>query len=358
MKKLLLIISCVFLAGTAVLADPLDGQTLKFQQLPMDGTVIGDRLYWGHDELSTAVRVIPNGDALVNGDPNDVGGLYRGVFMADDFADPFATPVVHVKWWGSYLNQPTFNGVGGVTKFLISFESDVPGGVAHPVDRSVTDFSRPGLPILNQIVTLGPLAPKSGTFTETAISPGGSPLFETLFEYNAELTCPFEQEPDTVYWLKIVALVDVYEPVPDDGVDQITLPLEIAPIQWGWHNRDYTIMDPFASVSPAVVPGEFASPGFPLDDSPIWHFQDDAVTGELDVTDFGVLCQIDVQQDPAQRPTIYLNEADGPGPLVGTDWGGIANHSKDLAFELYTPEPTTMILLALGGLGIIRRKGR
>ena len=55
---------------------------------------------------------------------------YRGTFMADDFADrfnlghSFNSPIVHVKWWGSYLNDfvsPNFP----VDKFLISIESDV-----------------------------------------------------------------------------------------------------------------------------------------------------------------------------------------------------------------------------------------
>ena len=133
--------------------------------------------------------------------------------MADDFADKFSSPVVHVKWWGSYLNDfiiPNFP----VNKFLISFESDVPASAANP-------FSRPGEPLLNQIVRrvpVGGLTPGSGTFTEVPISGGGPPLGETLYEYNAELHLgkEFFQKPDTVYWLKIVALVDLPPGIPVD----------------------------------------------------------------------------------------------------------------------------------------------
>ena len=55
-----------------------------------------------------------------------------------------------------------------------------------------------------------------------------------------------------MYWLKIVALVDVPPGCPFPDPDQ---PPTFVP-RWGWHNRDYTIMDPLASTPPAVVPGE------------------------------------------------------------------------------------------------------
>ena len=83
-------------AGPAV-GDPLPGQILKFQQLPMDGTPIDisgqTREYWGHDELSTAwsrYTIDPK-----NGATQFIG--YKGQFMADDFADRFRMPVVHVR---------------------------------------------------------------------------------------------------------------------------------------------------------------------------------------------------------------------------------------------------------------------
>src|SRR5215471_17721900 len=115
-------ITCAAIAAQAV-ADPLPGQVLKFQQLPLNnglpaypGASIGQP-FPGHDEVSTAY--------LQATAPN----TYQGAFMADDFADNFSTPVVHVRWWGSYPLDASGNqqfGNAGVPQFLISFESDMP----------------------------------------------------------------------------------------------------------------------------------------------------------------------------------------------------------------------------------------
>jgi hypothetical protein len=295
----------------------------------MDGVVLPTgqgtvQPYYGHDELSTVYGPI----TTAGGAPT----IYRGRFMADDFADKFNSPVVHVRWWGSYLNHFTDNLP--VNKFLISFESDVP---ASPTGG----FSHPGTPLLTQVVRRGPLAPGSGTFTETLISAGGPPLSERLFEYNAELHLgkEFFEKSDTVYWLKIAAMVDVPPNFPN--FDPLNPPTFVP--RWGWHNRDYTVLDPLASTAPAVVPGEHID-GFlgPSPGIPIWHFQDDAVTGLMDVDAAGPMGQLmPVITQSQYQPTRYLPGADGPQVIV--------EFSKDLAFELYTiPEPTTCALVLLG----------
>src|SRR5687768_8100407 len=116
-------IAASVILGQVSEADPLPGRDVtKFSQKPMDGTAITSpngtvERFWGHDELSTAYSTV----GATGPTP------YRGTFMADDFADKFDTPVVHVKWWGSYLNNfvsPNFP----VDKFLICVESDVPAG--------------------------------------------------------------------------------------------------------------------------------------------------------------------------------------------------------------------------------------
>jgi hypothetical protein len=301
-------------------ADPLPGEVPKFIQKPMINTPIVEggqtNVYYGHDELSTA---------WANPTAPDT---YRGIYMADDFADPFNTPVVHVTWWGSYLN-PEGTNPRKVDKFLIAFESDFP---ATP-DSS----SHPDKLLLSQVVTAatGPLTPGSGTFIETPIS-GSNPL-EPVFQYNAELHCPFPQQPDTVYWLKIVALDDL--PVDDP-----------AALQWGWHNRDYTVMDPLASVPPKVSPGEYLNGVLPTEPpTPIWHFQDDAVQGEIYAAVQGP-CDVPLDQI-GYLPQNYLPPHDGPS-LIG-------QYSKDLAFGLYTvPEPATWVLLGMSMIGLLamRRK--
>jgi hypothetical protein len=317
----------VFLPVTAV-ADPIVGRdTLKFSQLPMLNTPIpnpnspsGVEFFHGHDELSTAYSVRPAAGGDIIG--------YQGRFMADDFADKFSSPVVHVKWWGSYLNRPTFLPDPTVKRFLISFERDIPAGPNN-------EFSRPGEPLLSQIVTLdddGLLTPGSGTFTEKLAFPESHD--GPIFQYNAELHLgkEFEQKPNEVYWLKIVALVDRFENLPDEQQ-----------LQWGWHNRDYTLFDPLASSPPDVVPGEHIQGHLPPPaprDMPIWHFQDDAVNGFVDVmfNDDPMSRIMPLVQQDVGGPQHYLPPWDGPSL--------IAQYSKDLAFQLYTiPEPASAVLL-------------
>ncbi len=325
----------MILSTGTVLADPLPGRdVLKFSQRPLDGVTIPndngtvDDIFWGHDEPSTA---------YYTPDPTSQT-VYTGSFMADDFADGFDSPVVHVKWWGSYMGQTP--DTKPIDRFLISFESDVPVGPGN-------DFSHPGDVLSSQIVTRGPLAPGSGTFSEKFLSPGGAPLDEALYEYNAELNLgqEFPEKSDTVYWLKIVALYDI---TPDDNSQ--TIP------RWGWHDRDYTVKNPLAAGGPAVFPGEFieGTVGTAANPIDVWHFQDDAVSGQvtidLSTPDLG----LQVFQDNYQ-PQLYLTDIDGPP--------GIGNLSKDLAFELYTlkvPEPASIGLACLGlalvGLGTRRRR--
>jgi hypothetical protein len=299
---------------TTAHADPLPGEVMKFQQLPLNnglGPSTGGAPYPGHDEWSTARLVSP------------ATGGYSGTFMADDFADNFNTPVVHVRWWGSYQFNQTFNNV---SQFLISFETDV------PFDPLI-NASRPGTPILSQVVTKGPLSPGSGTFTENLINANAP---EHLYEYNAELKVPFAEKQDTVYWLKIVALVD---------------PLVDGPLNWGWHDRDWALKDNLAS--PAVAPGENIigtvpdSTGQPV---PVWHFQDDAVSGIVGITPAPAPTFFKVDQ-AQYRPENYIYQLPGAIGIDGPQ--GIQQFSKDLAFELYTvPEPTSIALFTLGAVGL------
>jgi hypothetical protein len=268
-------------------------------------------VYQGHDEVSTAYQYV-NSQGLVS---------YQGGFMADDFADNFNTPVVHLKWWGSYMNNNYVGPSGGVQQFLVAFESDVP---ATP-----GGFSHPGTVLSSQIVTLGALSPGSGTFTEKMIN-GTAP--EKLYQYNAELAVPFSEQADTVYWLKVVALTN------DTN------------LSWGWHDRDYTQQDLLAS--PNVVPGEtiIGNVGPAALPTPVWHFQDDAVRGAVDIQPILGTPFLQVTQPfAAMGPTTYIDNIDGPNP--------IGNFSKDLAFEVYTtvPEPGAASILALAALFVLRR---
>jgi len=286
-------------------ADSLPGEFLKFQQTPLAGPGAGVP-YPGHDETSTA---------YATSDPQGQPTGWSGSFMSDDFADLSSTPVVHVGWWGAYAGGKP--ATGGVQSFLVTFQSDVPASGAAGAP------SHPGTVLSSQVLHLGVLAPGSGTFTETLVPTGSSG--PELYHYNGELLSAqrFDEQPNTVYWLTVVALVDAAH----DGN-----------LTWGWHDRDWSTADPFASAPPSVTPGEGVV-GSVSPDGDVHHFQDDAVSGSIDVS-----TGLAVQQSGLTSHD-YVAGPDGPD--------GIASFSKDLAFELYTvPEPGTAIELALGVAGL------
>lgn len=332
-------------AATAT-ADPLPGRDLlKFGQRPMVQTSIFGQTFEGHDELSTAYAPI---STIQPAPPNT---QYRGVFMADDFADTLSTPVVHVKWWGSYMNQSLQHG--HIQKFLIAFENDVPAGTG----MWPFSYPDPNGPIHSQIVTVttNPLTPQSGQFTEKLINVGTVGVVEDLYEYNAELAIPFPQQADTVHWLKIVALVDHAQNIIP-GTPGAAVP------QWGWHNRDYTQQNTSSYVSTVPLPGENQQ-GNPAQ-FPIWHFQDDAVSGQINVntiTNTSGVQQIApvngvVQFDTSFNDEYYIDNIDGIGNGIIPGFQGISQYSKDLAFELYTvqvPEPASLALMAAGFAGAV-----
>src|SRR4051794_27286630 len=158
--------------ATSAQADPLPGQFVKFDQKPMIATAVSGQIYYGHDELSTAYGVSNTAGPPLN---------YQGTFMADDFADKFTSPVVHLTWWGSYLdnNNAAFPPQPPVQKFLIAFETDVPAVPPTPNTPGIP--SHPGSVIQYEVVNPGTLSP--GTFTETPERGPDPVLGEALYRY-------------------------------------------------------------------------------------------------------------------------------------------------------------------------------
>ena len=206
-----------------------------------------------------------------------------------------------------------------------------------PAEPDNPGFSRPGEPLLNQIVRrvpIGGLTPGSGTFTEKPISGGGPPLNETLYEYNAELHLGKEFSARARHGVlaedrgpgRSAAALPIDPAQPADVCcrvgDGTTATTRSEPARFdaagGRARRAYRRFD-----LPAPIP-EIAAP--------VWHFQDDAVTGRIVVNTAGPMGQIMPVIDQSEyRPTRYLPLADGPQQ--------IGEFSKDLAFELYTIVP-------------------
>jgi hypothetical protein len=95
-----------------------------------------------------------------------------------------------------------------------------------------------------------------------------------------------------------------------------------------------------------VGPGEFDENPVPAG-PPMWHFQDDAVQGLVDIIPpVPPLPGISVVQTE-MFPQFYIPGLDMPTAYP-------QNISKDLAFALYTiPEPGTVLLLGIGGVALL-----
>ena len=346
----LMAVAVISLADSSATADPLDGQILKFQQLPQGYTPVlgaigppkpikyvdstgvvpgGD--YYGHDEGSTLVL-----------DP--ASGTHTGIAMADDFADKIDGPILHVRWWGSYLNN---QGQGDVSSFLIAFESDIPdpdGAHDSQDDNNPNTFSHPGQVLHWETVkeVPGGLTPGMGAYTEKLVVPATVTGGDAIYEYNAELKYDpatfdgaFHQKPDEVYWVKIAALIDSTQQ-----------------LRWGWHNRDYTTTNTLfgSPVTPPLGehnhgPWDWDGDGPDADDKDIWHFQDDAVSAVTLLNLDPFIPATDALQQDAYVAQRYVDGLDGPGGITGV--ASIHQFSKDLAFELYSvPEPSSIAMLA------------
>jgi len=309
-------------------ADPIMGRdVIKFSQLPMLNTTLTSdsgfpQAYHGHDDLSTAWSTYSGGTA---GQPLQFTG-FGGTIMTDDFADPLSTPVVHVKWWGSYLNGPR----EGVQKFLISFGDGIEHGEIH-LD-------------LNQVVVKGAISPGSGTFTEKQVFPNS--IDGPIYEYNAELYLgkEFEQRPNKQFSLSIAALVDIgpnQNPLTDPSV-----------VRWGWHTRDYTVHDAYASSVNSVLSDRVV--GVLAPSTNVWHFGDDTSPGDLTVQPGmnGSFIMPFVRLR-ATGVSLQRYQPTADGPLA------IAQFARDLSFELYTvPEPASFCLLAFGSVSVAGLLGR
>ena len=212
------------------------------------------------------------------------------------------------------MANPTGVVNGQVQQFQVSLYSNT------FAQSTAGTFSEPGSLIATQTLTLAAaLSSSSGNFTESAPIPDPGSPDGSLYQYNGELNWQNIRFPDAVSpnveWLSIVALVP--------NIPGSTLPQ----FEWGWHDRDYGIFDPYAAPSDTTV-GQAG-----------YHFMDDAVSGFYVGGPAGT---------GGYSPQFYNVADDGQAG------------SKDLAFALYTtpiPEPVALPLLA-AGMFLLRRHRR
>ena len=303
--------------GSFAWGDPLPNEQLKFYQSPLNDAPPGIYPVGATPLLTDTPEPFPGQDELSTAYSNAATGGFQGTMVADDFSDSNPLPIGHITFWGSYMNGTNANGTDPVTAFQISLYTDVPAALG-----SSADFSHPGTLIATQTVTQAlSLSYSSGTFTAAPVAPGTSnklpppPGDSGLIEYNAELNWQNITFPDAtngnVEWLSIVALA----------------PSSTAPIDWGWHDRDYGIADPYAPAGDETSPAPY-------------HFLDDAVSGVFggDPSTVGGFAPLD-----------YNPQFDG------------VNSSMDMAFALYTiptsvPEPATLGMLGLTVPALLMRR--
>jgi len=200
--------------------------------------------------------------------------------MADDFSTT-SRPPLYTLCGGIVSEQFTR---AGATKFLIAVETDV------PVPNAL-GYSHPGSVLSSQIVTLGGLAPSSGTYTETLVPTGAGPPSPdgALYQYNAELAIPAPETAGVVEWLKIVALKTTRRKNgPGDGTTATTESLIRSPRQ---------CRCPASSPSHRLADSAWSATG--------WHFQDDAVTGSVTIVPSPTGGGVTVIQPTYFRLSIY-----------------------------------------------------
>ena len=193
--------------------------------------------------------------------------------IADDFRDPFATPVRTVKWWGSYNPQPgviqeTPTGVitlppgpGVEDGYSISFFGDVPVGPNNPVP-----YSHPDGLLGSYFLPIDAVSIKPTEFLGWDMHP--------IFEYEANLMdahldhavspiadpMGFNQRPEEVYWISIAAEVGhrlKLETIP--GTNEVRwVSEETGKVAnnhyWGWHTSPKHFND-VATMGHLFMPG-------------------------------------------------------------------------------------------------------
>jgi hypothetical protein len=150
----------------------------------------------------------------------------------DDWQCTDGAPITEIQWWGSYLTQfGWYNWHGGadpvptdaITEFRILIYSDVAAVEGSKGVRPQP--SHPGELITSYTIPFADL-------NETLFGQDASG--KDVYQYNAVLDTPFAQESGTTYWLGIVAVLNDADEEITDGEEHHWWRHEPETI-WGWH---------------------------------------------------------------------------------------------------------------------------
>jgi len=194
--------------------------------------------------------------------------------IADDFRDEFNTPVLTVRWWGSYVG-PTFGpgatgpmpifGPGSEDGYLISFFSDIPAGTGG------VPFSRPGELLGSYAISFDKVWVEPTTYIgwdQHPIWEYKANLMDAHLDHASDLAGPmgFHQKAGEVYWISIVAEVGHKLSLVEDATGNVQWveeptgkmampnPENEEGHYWGWHTSPEHFND-VATMGMLFMPG-------------------------------------------------------------------------------------------------------
>jgi hypothetical protein len=195
--------------------------------------------------------------------------------IADDFRDPFNTPVLTVRWWGSYVG-PTFGpgtpgpvpifGPGSEDGYLISFFKDIPADTPGGVP-----YSRPGELLGSYAVSFDKVWVEPTNYIgwdQHPIWEYKANLMDAHLDHPSTYAGPmgFNQKAGEIYWISIVAEVGHKLELVTDATGAVrwvesptgkfAQPNQQNPEghYWGWHTSPIHFND-VATMGHLAMPG-------------------------------------------------------------------------------------------------------